>query len=98
MELRTHQKANNDFFESYFYYEEKSQGLGENFYSEVKETYSVIQNHPLRHRILKSSYRVLNLKTFPFQIVYSYNKILERISIFSIHHNSKDPKKKFRKF
>src|SRR5882757_840913 len=98
MELRAHQKANNDFFEAYFYYEAKSPGLGEHFYTEVKAAYLIIQDHPLKQRILKGIYLVLNLKTFPFQIIYSYSKILNRISIFAIYHNSKNPKKKFRKF
>ena len=98
MELRTHPEANNDFFESYFYYEKVTEGLGERFYEEVKEAYSNIEKNPLRKRLIKGNYRVYLLKRFPFQIVYTYNKVKERISIIAIHHNSKHPKKRFRKF
>ena len=98
MELRTHPKANIDFFESYFYYETSSAGLGERFYREVKSAYAHIKQFPLRQRIIKGNYRICNLKVFPFQIVYSYNKVTKIISVYAIHHNSKNPKKRFRKF
>ncbi len=98
MELRTHQKANEDFFDSYFFYETRSAGLGEDFYIEIQAAYAIIKKHPLRNRIIKGNYRVYNLKKFPFQIIYTYNKIRDRISISAIYHTSKNPKKRFRKF
>ncbi len=98
MELRTHPKANKDFFESYVYYEKESAGLGERFYKEVKDAYAYIEKFPLRSRIIKSNYRRCSLKKFPFQIVYTYNKAKARISIVAIYHSSRHPAKKFRKF
>ncbi len=98
MDLRTHPKANIDFFESYFYYETASEGLGERFYDEVKEAYRLITLSPLKYKIINRNYRVYYLSTFPFQVVYIFNQKIQLISISSIHHNSKNPKKRFRKF
>jgi len=98
MELRTHPKANEDFFESYFYYEKESTGLGERFFREVKDAYAVIEKFPLRNRIIKNNYRRYPLKKFPFQIIYTYNKAKARISVITIHHSNKHPAKRFRKF
>ena len=98
MELRTHPKANNDFFESYFYYEKESKGLGERFYKEVKDAYAYIEKFPLRNRIIKGNYRRYTLKKFPFQIIYTFNKAKARISVIAIYHSGKHPGKRFRKF
>ena len=98
MELRIHLKANIDFFESYLYYETASTGLGERFYKEIAEAYAYIEKYPLRKSILRGNYRAYMLTKFPFQIIYTYNKTKKRISIAAIHHTSKHPKKRFRKF
>jgi plasmid stabilization system protein ParE len=98
MVVRTHPGAYIDFDEAFEYYEEKQVGLGERFANEVNRTLIQIENHPLRARIIKGNYRIVNFKIFPFQIVYLYNKTLDRISISAIHHTAKHPKKKFRKF
>ena len=98
MQLRTHPEANKDFQASYIYYETESAGLGEKFYNEIKDAYKYIKEFPLRNSIIKGSYRRISLKKFPFEIVYTYSKTLNRISISSIHHTSKHPQKRFRKF
>ena len=95
--IRFHKKALLDFTESYDYYEEQSKGLGERFVTEADKIISLIQKHPLRARIIKANYRIVNIPDFPFQIIYTYNKALNRISLTAIHHAAKHPKKRFRK-
>lgn len=98
MNLRAHTLVSVDFIEAYDYYESKSKGLGERFITEIESAYLSIQKNPLRARIIKGAYRLVNLSVFPFQIIYTFNKNLNRISIVSIHHASKHPGKRFRKF
>ncbi len=98
MQLRLHPLAYIDIIESYDYYESQTSGLGEKFVDQLRVTFQIIESHPLRARIIKGHYRLLNLDIFPFQIIYTFNKELKRISIASIHHASKDPRKRFRKF
>ena len=96
--IRFHQKALMDFTESYDYYEDQSKGLGERFITEADKIIDLILKHPARARIIKGNYRIVNIPVFPFQIIYTYNKVLNRISVTAIHHAAKHPKKRFRKF
>lgn len=96
--IRFHTKALLDITESYDYYEEQSKRLGEKFISEADNFIDIIQNHPTRARIIKGNYRSVNLVIFPFQIIYTHNKFLKRVSIIAVHHAAKNPKKRFRKF
>ncbi len=96
--LRFHHKALIDFDESYKYYEQQSKGLGERFAAEVDERLMQIKLHPLKPKLIKANYRIVFTKIFPFQIVYTFNKTTGRISVLALHHNSKNPKKRFRKF
>ena len=96
--IRFHEKVLFDFTESYDYYEEQSKGLGERFVTEADKIINLIQKHPIKARIIKGNYRAVNIPDFPFQIIYSYNKVMNRISVSALHHTSKHPKKRFRKF
>ena len=69
-----------------------------NLYTEADKIINLIQKHPIRARIIKGNYRAVNIPDFPFQIIYSYNKVMNRISVSALHHTSKHPKKRFRKF
>ena len=96
--VRFHPKALLDFTESYDYYENHSAGLGERFIAEADKVIAVVQQHPLRARTIKGNYRIINIHAFPFQIIYTFNKSMLRVSIIAAHHASKHPKKRFRKF
>ena len=98
MEIRFHKEALADITDSYDYYNKQQKGLGDRFMLEVEKKLNVIKSFPLRARIVYNSFRQVNIKVFPFLIVYTYNKSLKRISISAIHHSSKNPTKKFRKF
>ena len=96
--IRFHTKALLDITESYDYYEAQSKGLGERFIAEADNIIDIIQNNPTRARLIKGNYRAINLPTFPFLIIYNYNKLLKRVSVTAVHHAAKNPKKRFRKF
>ncbi|MBK7883111.1 MAG: type II toxin-antitoxin system RelE/ParE family toxin [Chitinophagaceae bacterium] len=98
MQFRVHPLAYNDFIESYDYYDLQVKGLGEKFYAELMTVFQMMESYPLRARMIKGHYRISNLNIFPFQIIYTFNKEIKRTSIVSIHHASKDPRKRFRKF
>ena len=91
MNLPAHTFVSADFIEAYDYYEPKSKGLGERFLKEIESDYLSIQQNPLSARIIKGAYWLVNLSVFLFQIIYTFNKNLNRISRFPIHYASKHP-------
>ena len=78
--------------EAYLYYEEKSEGLGERFLSEVQSTLKQIAENPTFYtycdprRILRD----VALPKFPFVIIYEMED--NKIIVTNIHHTRKEPK------
>jgi hypothetical protein len=75
MEIRFHKEALADITDSYDYYNKQQKGLGDRFILEVEKKLEVIKSFPLRARIVYNSFRQVNIKVFPFLIVYTYIKV-----------------------
>jgi len=86
-------KARQEIFESWVWYEEQQEGLGNRFEDAVFEKISLIAANPL-HYPLKKGTREANTDTFPFLIVYRINKRRKLIMIVSVFHTSRHPRKK----
>ena len=80
---------------AYQWYEEQQTGLGDLFMSELDSCYDKIEVWPISYNIIRKDFRQIVLKRFPFVIVYKI--VQERVVVYSVFHNSRNPRKKFRK-
>ena len=69
MRVELHPKADEEFAAQVEYYDKQQPGLGQRFYREVLGNLEwIVQNAELPR--LRKSYRRVNLKVFPFYVVY----------------------------
>ena len=93
-----HPEAEADYGHAYYWYELQKEGLGESFIEQFRKRIEQILENPETYSTKsKKDYREARLKDFPYVIVYKIQQIEKNILISSIHHQSKHPKKKFRK-
>ena len=75
----------------------KSHGLGLRFIESIRQKIEIIQEQPELYKKCKGNFREAVVEIFPFVFVYSFYKREGRITINSIFHTSRNPKKKYRK-
>ncbi len=74
---------------SYEWYENQANGLGDNFLSELEEAYQVIVELPGTWPKFKKGFRRFILTKFPFSVIYKETP--QSIFIVAIMHNSRKP-------
>lgn len=92
-----HSEAQKELDEVTTWYHEKNKAVRDRFEDEFKNKANLIIQHPDRYAKRHGHYRETQLKTFPYLIVYRYNKIKNLITISAIHHTKRNPKNKYRK-
>jgi len=85
-----------DVKQSVEWYDEQSDGLGDNFLSAIDEELTIISSIPEAFSKRKGNIRQKPLKKFPFIIVYTIVDE-EHINIARIFHTSRNPKLKYKK-
>jgi plasmid stabilization system protein ParE len=91
-------EAEKEYLESFLWYEERKEGLGEQFAAAVRKKLALISINPYLFRKKKGLFHEVTLgKTFPFVIVYVVEKKLKQIVITAIFHTSRNPGKKYRR-
>jgi hypothetical protein len=81
--------AEDEFVDSYCYYEEIHPGLGERFKGEILAAISWIQENPEVLHLRKGFYRRFNLKVFPYGICYCIHQ--KTLWVLAIQHHSRKP-------
>ncbi len=82
-------EAEEDIINPYFWYEEKSKGLGEDFLRIFYATTAEISRTPNRYpKIYKNFHRSL-LKRFPYAVYFYVNK--KEIIVYGIFHCARNP-------
>ncbi len=89
-------KARQELANASKWYDEKLEGLGEEFEREFFRKTDLIQSNPL-HYPLKGKYRETTTDTFPYLIVFKIDQKKNIILIVSVFHTSRHPKKKISK-
>ncbi|MCY7411335.1 MAG: type II toxin-antitoxin system RelE/ParE family toxin [Chitinophagales bacterium] len=89
------QKAQDEFEISYRWYLERSAQSADNFRNELLKKFLFIGDYGDTLPIVKNNLRKTSLSVFPFQVIYEITD--EQITVYSIFHTSRNPKKKFRK-
>lgn len=92
------EEADQELQEAAVWYEEKSIGLGLRLIDVVKRKLEIVRQNPEKNARKKGNFRQSVIKTFPYVIVYTFYKKEGIITVSSIFHTSRNPKKKYRKY
>ncbi len=95
--LDYHADVENDIYESFLWYEMQEEGLGKKLIANIKQKIAQIVAMPEAYSVKsKKQYREAIVEKFPFTITYKIFAKKNTLFISSIHHQSKDPDKKYR--
>ena len=90
-ELIIASEAQQDIGEAYRWYEDRRPGLGEEFLDCVDVCIQTIFRMPELYAKIHEEYRRALLRRFPYVIFYEYAG--GKVTVYSIFHTSRDPKK-----
>ena len=90
-------EALEEYKEAISWYRERSEKAAENFVKEIAEKITTICNAPLKYRNTYKDFRETSLKKYPYSIVYLLDEQKKQVVIFSVFHQKRNPRKKFRK-
>lgn len=76
--------------DAYDWYEAQSNGTGERFIAELDEHIAFIQRRPNGYPRWRSHYHKVTMVIFPYKVIYRVDG--DRVIVFSIFHNKRDPK------
>ena len=88
-EIRFHGGVQRDINAALRYYREESEGLADEFWITISEAFEEIQRYPGRHHFDDSGYRRLNLKRFPYNLLFE--ELTDRVRVVVVRHNSRKP-------
>src|SRR3978361_1009900 len=91
-----HPRAQEDYEDSISWYLARSQNIAENFVKAINKTLKKICDNPYRWKNEFENFRELNVRGFPFIIIYSIEDSGETIMVAAVHHAKKNPDKKYR--
>jgi len=89
--------AEKELQDSFDWYEEQQEELGERFLDQVEAAITTVDNNPELFPIKIRSYRQYVVSTFPFVIVYEYLPKEQLVYILHIFHTSQNPAKKMQR-
>jgi plasmid stabilization system protein ParE len=92
-----HEAAQLEYEESLLWYLLGSEKAANNFILAVDETLSLICDHPKRWRNIYKNFRELNVRKYPFTIVYAIDENIKVVTIISVYHHKRNPKNKYLK-
>ena len=95
---RLHELAVEDYAHAYEWYENEQAGLGEKFVAAVDKRVAQICETPSYYGYVHGDYRQATVEGFPFMVVYKFFPKHKLVFISAIHHTSRNPKTKFRKY
>jgi plasmid stabilization system protein ParE len=88
------EKAEVEYENAYWFYEERQAGQGKRFQHEVGQLLKIIKEYPLLFHRKHKQFREALMIRFPYFIVYEI--ILKTVVVHSFFHTSKNPKKKYK--
>ncbi|NVO02908.1 MAG: type II toxin-antitoxin system RelE/ParE family toxin [Bacteroidetes bacterium] len=75
------------------WYNEQKQGLGKEFFKELKFFLEFVEKNPTACEEKHRNARFLPMKRFPFVIIYTVHDNYKMINIVAIFHTSRNPDK-----
>jgi hypothetical protein len=95
--LEVHASANEELEQSFHWYEERGEGLGEKFLLQINDGLNRILRDPERYAVRKEGFRELGIKKFPFVIVYQILADEGVIFITDFFHTKRNPALKYQR-
>lgn len=92
-----HEMAQKDYEEALNYYLENSLKAGEAYVFAVDKALGLICEHPQRWRNVYKNFHEINIRKFPFSIIYVVEPQNFKIIVTSIYHHKRNPQKKYLK-
>lgn len=89
MKLQFHEDATEEFYGAIDYYEERSPGLGDDFYDEIQIALDLIKENPERWSLRRRKTRRFLIGKFPYFIIYII--IGGYILVVAVAHTSRKP-------
>ena len=89
-------RAQKEIAQSWDWYEERQQTLGDRFVKEVINKIRLIEQNPGRYPTRYKTYKETLLNIFPFLIIYRLNRRKKSVRIISVFHSSLNPQKKYK--
>ena len=84
-----HPKADEELFESAWYYEKRSVGLGEDFLAAVEKALRRIDAFPSASRADSRGIRRCAVPGFPFTVLYKHRE--NRVFVVAVAHHRRQP-------
>lgn len=92
-----HPAAQKEYEAAVKWYKKRSLLAAENFVKAVDDALQRICRRPLWWRNAYKNYRELGVKKYPYTIIYVVEDEKESVVVASLHHQKRNPKKKYRK-
>ncbi|MEO5649380.1 MAG: type II toxin-antitoxin system RelE/ParE family toxin, partial [Ginsengibacter sp.] len=89
-------KARKELLAAWEWYEDKQEGLGDRFRNQVNQKIKQIIQTPESYPEKKRSFREAKIGMFPYLLIYKIAKRKKVITIISVFHTSRNPKKKYK--
>ena len=89
MHVPSHPEADIELDKAVFFYEKRSEGLGDDFLEDFERTIERVVSSPTRYRKIHGNIRQIRLNRFPFNVVYEIHE--NDISILAVAHVRRRP-------
>jgi len=83
--------AKEDIREAAKWYNNKSQGLGKRFTSEVREKVGFIRQNPTASNVRFDNVRTAILEIFPYMLHYTIDETSRMVIVSAVIHTSRNP-------
>lgn len=87
--LEVRDRAGRELIEGYLWYENRRDGLGEEFHEEVQASFKILCERPESFAKWRGPYKRINLDRFPYILIFRLVK--NTVIIFSVFHNKRNP-------
>lgn len=88
--------AQEEYENAVAWYKERSMSAAENYVNLIAATVQLICANPYGWRNIHGSYYEVNVKKYPYSIVYQIDPERSLVLITAIYHHREDPKKKYK--
>jgi plasmid stabilization system protein ParE len=91
-------EAKKEIDDSFHWYEERLEGLGERFIEFIDKAFQLIAQTPERFPVKSGAFREFVVNKFPYVIIYEFLEARKTIIVLHVFHTKRNPKRKYRGF
>ncbi len=89
-EINYHPEANTEIENALSWYNEQRKGLAGELSLKIFQAIDIIQQQPFLFNAVYKDFRKINLRIFPYSIIYKVEE--DAVIIMSFHHHKRHPK------